>query len=206
MRHLFIVLVSLVSLYANELVYISNDANEANLEKLYHKYNKTLLINDSKVYLIPSKCLLERYYGGASQGNLILATAPQQTQKIVITQEVFEAKDESTIKDKIEVEKSLALIEGKAPKAFLDDKEGRGFGGASELPLDFSFQKLEAKKVYMKPVEKNITPKKATKAHVHPTCQLLEDGSGYRLEKIKGAKFYKNKSFQTIENPTIVFK
>jgi len=206
MKHLFIVLVSMASLYANELVYISNDTNEASLESLYQKYKQPLLLNDSKVYLIPSECLLERYFGGASEGKLILATSPQQTQQIVITQEVFEAKDENTIKDKVEVEKSLALIEGKIPKAFLDDKEGRGFGGASETPLDFTFQKIEAKKVYMKPVEEQNDVKKETETYKHPSCKLLPDGSGYQLENIDDASFYSDQNTQSIENPTIIFK
>ncbi len=206
MRHLFIVLVYLAPLFANELVYISNNTDEPNLEKLYQKYKQTLLINDAKVYLIPSTCVLERYFGGASEGNLILTQVPQQTQSIMITQEVFEAKDESIIQDKIEVEKSLALIEGKVSKAFLDDNEGRGFGGASELPLDFTFQKLEAKKVYMKPAEEKHTVEKKVKTDTHPTCQLLGDGSGYRLENINDAKFYSNKVFRSIKDQTVVFK
>jgi len=206
MKHLFIVLFSLVSLYANELIYISNDAHEENLETLQQKYRQTLLVNDTKVYLIPSDCLLERYFGGASQGDLILSEAPQQTQKVVITQEVFEAKDETVIKDKIEVEKSIALIEGKVSKAFLDDKEGRGFGGASEVPLDFTFQKVEAKKVYMKPAAPHTPVIKETKTHQHPRCKLLEDGSGYELKHINKAKFYSNKGFDSIGNPTIMFK
>jgi hypothetical protein len=193
-------------MYANELIYISNNTDDSNLKELHQKYKQTLLINNSKIYLIPSDCCLERYFGGASQGSITLSKAPDQTKKIVITQEVFEAKDESVIKEKIEVEKSIALIEGKVSKAFLDDKEGRGFGGASEIPLDFTFQKVEAKKVYMKPVEASTPVLEKTKTSQHPTCKLLNDGSGYELKHIKMAQFYSDKGISPIINSTILFK
>ena len=45
---------------------------------------------------------------------------------------MFEAKDTTVIEKKIEQEKAVLLVEGKISKAFLDDKEGRGFGGESE--------------------------------------------------------------------------
>ena len=119
---------------------------------------------------------------------------------------MFEAKDETVIKEKIELEKSIALIEGKVSKAFLEDKEGRGFGGASEIPLDFTFQKAEAKKVYMKPVQEQTSAIAKTKASQHPTCQLLIDGSGYELKHLKAAQFYSGERVNPITNPTILFK
>ena len=206
MRLFTLVLLSITSIYANELIYISNNTSDDNLKELHQKYKQTLVINDSKIYIIPSDCRLERYFGGASQGHVKLSKAPQQTQKIVITQEVFEAKDETAIKEKIEVEKSVALIEGKVSKAFLDDKEGRGFGGASETPLDFTFQKVEAKKVYMKPVEEHTPVVEETKVSQHPTCKLLNDGSGYELNHIKAAQLYSNAGISPILSPIILFK
>lgn len=206
MRLFTLVLLSITSIYANELIYISNNANDDNLKELHLKYRQILLINDSKVYLIPSECLLERYFGGASQGNVTLSKAPEQTQTIVITQEVFEAKDETFVQEKIEVEKSIALIEGKVSKAFLDDKEGRGFGGASQIPLDFTFQKAKAKKVYMKAAEEQTPVAKGPKSSQYPTCKLLNDGSGYELKHVKAAQFYSDKGIRPIENSTILFK
>lgn len=206
MRLFTLVLLSIANIYANELIYISNNTTDDNLKELHQKYKQTLLINDSKIYLIPSDCRLERYFGGASQGNITLNKAPQQTQEIIITQEVFEAKDETVIKEKIEVEKSIALIEGKVSKAFLDDKEGRGFGGASEIPLDFTFQKAEAKKVYMKPQEEQTPVIEKPKASQHPTCKLLNDGSGYELKHTEAAQFYSDEGIRPILNSTILFK
>ncbi len=184
MRYLLGVLFSISSIWADELIYISNDTNPRNLDSLEKKYKQRLLISDKRVYLIPSACKLERYFGGASQGELKLSKVPQQTQKIFITQEVFEAEDESAIREKIQVEKSIALIEGKVSKAFLEDKEGRGYGGASELPLDFSFQQKEVRKAYMKPVEGEKEHVKKAKSSHHPRCRLLDDGSAYELKDL----------------------
>lgn len=206
MRLFILVLLSITSIYANELIYISNNTSDDTLKELHQKYKQILVINDSKIYLIPSDCRLERYFGGTSQGDVTLSKAPEQTQKIVITQEVFEAKDETIIKEKIKVEKSIALIEGKVSKAFLDDKEGRGFGGASEVPLDFTFQKVEAKKVYMKPIEEQTPVLKETKTSDHPACELLDDGSGYKLKHIKSAQFYSDEGLSPIVNSTILFQ
>ncbi len=206
MRLFTLVLLSIVSLQANELIYISNNTDETNLKELHEKYKQPLLLNRSKVYLIPSECRLQRYFGGSSQGEVILGKKPQQVQKLVITQEVFEAKDESVLQKKIEVEKSIALIEGKVSKAFLDDKEGRGFGGASELPLDFTFQKVEAKKLYMKPIQEQTPVAEETEASQHPVCRLLDDGSGYELKHIEAAQFYSHTGISSILNSIIIFK
>jgi len=201
-----LLLASVVSSFAMELIYISNDANSDNLKKLEETYKQKLLINNSYVYLIPSDCRLNRYFGGASSGDLELTKNPEQTQEIVITQAVFEAKNETEITEKIEVEKSIALVEGKVSKAFLDDKEGRGFGGASEVPLDFSFQKIKATAVNMTPKKETKVIKEEAKPYVHPSCKLLEDGSGYTLFNTKEAQFYSNKQATPITEETILFK
>lgn len=205
MRNFFVLLLTISGLSAHELIYISNDASQQNLEGLYQAYKQALLINEKKVYLIPSDCRLERYFGGASQAAVKLSKSPEQTREIIITQEVFEANDESVIKEKIEVEKSIALVEGKVSKAFLDDKEGRGYGGASQTPLDFTFQKIAATQVYMKPEAQKKPKTTDVKPSQHPSCQLLNDGSGYQLEHIKDANLYFDQSLHPISNSTILF-
>ena len=206
MRTLLLFLCLLSSFYAYELIYISDDSNIQSLKSLEKNYRQTLLINEKKVYLIPSDCRLERYFGGTSQGLVKLGKRPEQTQEIVLTQEVFEAKDETVIKEKIEIEKSIALVEGKVSKAFLDDKEGRGFGGASEIPLDFTFQKIAAKQSNMK-VSKRLEPMiKDARKHQHPSCQLLENGSGYTLEHLNKAQFYSQEIFSPIIKNSVLFK
>ena len=205
MRSFVLSLLALSSVSAHELIYISNDTNPKNLSHLQNTYKQTLLVNDKKVYLIPSDCRLERYFGGASQVPVKLSKVPEQTQKISITQEIFEAKDESIIKKKIEVEKSIALVEGKISKAFLDDQEGRGYGGASQVPLDFTFQKIAATQVHMKPETKEKPVKAITRPSQHPSCQLLNDGSGYQLQYIKDAYIYSDKDLHPISDTTILF-
>ncbi len=206
MRLFALVLFALANTYANELIYISNNTSDDNLKELHQKYGQNLVINDLKIYLVPSDCRLERHFGGASEGTLKLSKAPQQTQDIVITQEVFEAKDETVISQKIELEKSIALIEGKVPKAFLDDKEGRGFGGASEIPLDFTFQKAQAKKTYMKPLQESSLVTEEISSSQHPSCRLLSDGSGYLLEHIKAAQLYSDSGIRPIIDSIVRFK
>ena len=133
MKMLCLLLLSLASCYGAELTYISNDTGIKNLESLENKYKQALLINEARVYLITKECQLKRYFGAASEGELKLVQIPRHTETILITQEVFEAKDEKEIQEKIETEKSISLIEGRVAKAFLEDKEGRGFGGFSEI-------------------------------------------------------------------------
>jgi len=213
MRITSLLLACTMSTFATELIYISNDTNAENLQKLEETYKQKLLLNNSYVYLIPSDCRLNRYFGGASNGNLQLTKNPEQTKQIIITQAVFEAKSETEITEKIEVEKSIALVEGKVSKAFLDDKEGRGFGGASEVPLDFSFQKIKATSVNMVAATEHKVIKKDVrsetdfrKPYVHPSCALIEDGSGYVLSNTKEAQFYSNAKLENISKSTILFK
>lgn len=205
MRSLFLSLLALSSLGAYELIYISNDANPKNLSHLQNTYKQTLLVNDKKVYLIPSDCRLERYFGGASQVPIKLSKVPEQTEKIILTQELFEAKDESIIKEKLEVKKSIALVEGKVAKAFLDDNDGRGYGGASQTPLDFTFQKTAATQVHMKNVAKEKAAKTTVRPSQHPSCQLLNDGSGYQLQHINDAYLYLDQDLHPISNTIILF-
>lgn len=204
MRPLFLLLLCLLPLFAVELIYVSNDTEVKNLEQLEKKYKQPLLINGNHIYLIPEECRLMRYFGGASQTRLQLIEGPEQTQELVITQEIFDAKDKSDIEEKIQVQKAIALVEGKIPKAFLEDQDGRGYGGASEIPLDFSFQKTEAQTGSAKPVNENDTPAKA-ESYSHPRCELLKDGSGYNIEGSQQAQLYSNKKFTPIDK-TILFE
>jgi hypothetical protein len=199
MKSAAIALCLVASLSADELLLIGTQSTPTELENLYQKYAQPLLLSGDAVYLLPSGCLVPRYFGGASEGKLSLAKMPAHTRSIAVSQEVFEAKDETEISKKIEREKSIALVEGKVAKAFLQDGEGRGFGGASELALDFSFQKEEALAA-VKPVEKEKTPAQ------RPSCRLNEDGSGYILEHINDARFYSNEGLVAVKNGLITFK
>jgi len=207
MRAFFLALLFLNCSYAYELTYISNNPSIENLKMLSKTYKQALLLNDNKVYLIPSDCRLERYFGGFNQDMPKSSIQAPLTQETINSQEVFEAKDETVLKEKVELEKSIALVEGKVPKAFLDDTEKRGFGGASEIPLDFTFQRIEAKKVHMKPAQEHKPIIEKAKAYQHPSCKLLDDATGYQLIHLKkDAKFFINGNLSSVHKNIVKFK
>ncbi len=204
MKSVILFCISLFSSCAAELTYISDNIMEENLKLLSTQYAQEVLVDQNCVYLIPRSCQLQRYFGGASEGRLKLVQMPQQTENIPITKEIFEAKETKDIEAKLQTEKSLDLLEGKIAKAFLDDEDGRGFGGSSEVPLDFSIQKSEAKQINNSIADKE-DPSKSDDENGVPSCQLLKDGSGYRLENLHGPKLYSPNGWVPILNHTILF-
>lgn len=197
MRLLFFLLAG-VTMYGADLIHISNDPATKNLELLTEKYQQTFYVNKNGVYLIPSECRSERYFGGASEGVLNLIKGPMRTETILNTQEVFEAKEEKQIVKKIELEKTFAIAEGKISKDFLEDKEGRGFGGASEVPLVIHNETQPA--VQETPVKAQV------KQIQHPFCQLLQDGSGYKVGSSSNGRLYRDGTFTSIVNDTVLFQ
>lgn len=162
------------------------------------KYQETFFVNENGVYLIPSECRSERYFGGASEGVLNLIKGPMRTETILNTQEVFEAKEEKQIVKKIELEKTFAIAEGRISKDFLEDKEGRSFGGASEVPLVIHNDIV--------PVVQETSVKVQVKQIQHPSCQLLQDGSGYKIGSVHNGRLYKDGIFTSIVNDTVLFQ
>lgn len=195
---IFFFLLAGVAAYSGDLIYLSSDSSPKNLEMLKGKYQQTLLLSDNGVYLIPSECQSERYFGGASEGVLNLIKGPMRTETVLNTQEVFEAKDEKEIVKKIELDKTFAIAEGKVSKDFLEDKEGRGFGGASEVALVIH-NEIEPKLSERLAIEQ---PKKEVK---RPSCQLLQDGSGYKIDSLNNGKLYINGTFSSVVNNTVLF-
>lgn len=181
-----------MSLYGADLIQIANEASMQQLEHLNQKYQQPLLVDGSKVYLIPTACRLDRYYGGSSQGVLELVQAPNQTEKILMTQEVFEANETTQIMKKIEQEKSIAIAEAKISRAFLEDKEGRGFGGASQVPLDFSFEKVQVLLEGASASDKVASSKEVVVVTSVPQCDILNDGSGYHIDSLNSPQLYRN--------------
>ncbi len=198
MKRLFLFLAS-VSAYSADLIYLSNDVSQANIELIAQKYQKPLLLGESGVYLIPSECQSERYYGGASEGVLNTVKGPMRAESVLTTQEVFEAKDEKEIVKKIELDKTFAIADGKVAKDFLEDKEGRGYGGASEVPLVIH-NEIQVS------VTKEVIKTQATTKIQHPTCQMLFDGSGYKIGSLDNGRLYVNGSFSSVENNTVLFR
>lgn len=197
MRILVFLLAS-ISAYSADLIYISSDLSAENLERINSKYQQTFLISDSGVYLIPSECQSERYFGGASEGILNLIKGPIRTETVLTTQDVFEAKEEKQIIKKIELDKTFAIAEGKISKDFLEDKEGRGFGGASEVPI------VIHKEVTSPTV--TLSVKAEGKEIQHPNCEILNDGSGYKIGAMTNGRLYTNGKMISIVNNTVLFQ
>ena len=194
----FLILLAGISSYAGELIYISSDITPKNLETLHAKYQQMLILDENGVYLVPSECRSERYFGGASEGVLTLVKGPIRTEAVLNTQEVFEAKEEKQIIEKIEQDKRFALAEGKITKDFLEDKEGRGFGGASEMPLVIRNE--------VEPITPKVVIAAKPKPHKRPSCQILLNGSGYKIDPLTNGRLYVDgKTIPIVEN-TISFE
>lgn len=192
---IFFLLLACIAANAADLIYLSDDTSAANLEILNAKYQQTLLLTDSGAYLIPFECQSERYFGGASEGILNLIQGPIRTETVLNTQEVFEAKDEKEIIKKIELDKTFAIAAGKISKDFLEDKEGRGFGGASEVSL-----------VIHNEIEPKLAIEQPKKEVKHPSCQLLKDGSGYKISSLNNGRLYINGVLSSIVDNTVLFR
>lgn len=198
MKIIFSLTILTVYLSAFDLIYVSNSVEISNLKAIQDRYKKDIVISDSRAYIVPSECLLARHFGGLSQNRVNIAGEELQNGYLSVTQEVFEAKDAKTIKKEIEKQKISDNIEAKVAKAFLDDASGHLFGGLSQGSVDLSKQK-EIVKESTKEIIKD------SKNNKHPTCKLLDDGSGYILFDIKDAKLYTNDEIKPLES-TISFK
>ena len=73
-----------------------------------------------------------RYFGGHSQGELILPKSTTHTAPLVTTEEVFSAKSASDIDKVVESNQLKDIASGKTAKEFLEDKTGHLYGGLSE--------------------------------------------------------------------------
>lgn len=194
----FLILLAGISTYAGDLIYLSRDITPANLETLSGKYQQMLVVEDNGVYLVPSECRSERYFGGASEGVLNLVKGPMRTETVPNTQEVFEAKEEKQITNKIELDKTFAMAEGKISKDFLEDKEGRGFGGVSEVPLVIHNE--------IEPVSPKVVVKAQVKMSLRPGCQMLMDGSGYKFDALNNGRLYINGKIIPMRSDTVSFQ
>lgn len=195
---IFAFLLASVTVYSADLIYLSSDASAKNLEMINAKYQQTFLVSDGGVYLIPSECQSERYFGGASEGVLNLINGPIRTETVLTTQDVFEAKEEKQIIKKIELDKTFAIAEGKISKDFLEDREGRGYGGASETPLIMHNEII--------PLIVKASVKAEVKEIQRPNCEILNDGSGYKIGGMTNARLYTNGKMIQVVNDTVLFQ
>ena len=177
-------------------MHVSNSTDEKSLGELNERYKKDIVISGNRAYIVPSDCLLVRHFGGLSQNRVEVVGKELQNGYLATTQEVFEAKDAAAIKKEILKQKISDNIEAKVAKAFLDDKDGHLFGGLSQGNVD-----LRAQKEVVKERSKEV----AQESYKHPTCKLLDDGSGYMLYDTKDAKLYKSDEIKPLQTSTILF-
>lgn len=196
MKIFFSLTLLIASLSAFELIHVSNSIQPESLKELQERYKKDILISDSRAYIVPSECLLVRHFGGLSQNRVDIVGEELQNGYLSVTQEVFEAKDVQTIKKEIQKQKISDTVEAKVAKAFLDDKDGHLFGGLSQGNVN-----LKAQKEVVREISKEIVQE----SYKHPTCKLLDDGSGYMLYDTKDAKLYTNDKIKDIQNINILF-
>lgn len=186
----FIFLLS--SLYAVELIHISNSTDANELKVLYAKYKKEIVIYENRSYIVPSQCLLERGYGGLSNNkSLNLPSDGLLSGNIVINEKIFKATDTKDIKESIAKQKISDEVEGKVAKAFLDDNSGHLFGGISQGKVN-----LDEQKIVVKSIKNDFQ---------HPECKLLKNGLGYSIN-IDGAKIYKDSKLSDIKERTLFFE
>jgi hypothetical protein len=90
------------------------------------------------------------------------------------------------------------MAEGKISKDFLEDKEGRGFGGASEVPLVIrnDIETSAPKEVVNTPMKQNQ----------RPSCKILVDGSGYKIDTLSNGRLYTNGKITPMLNDTVSFQ
>ena len=196
MKIIFSLTLLIASLSAFELIHVSNSVEIDSLKELQERYKKDIVISDSRAYIVPSECLLVRHFGGLSQNRVNIVGQELQNGYLSVTQEVFEAKDVQTIKKEIQKQKISDTVEAKVAKAFLDDNEGHLFGGLSQGNVDLKVQKEVLKERNKEAVQES---------YKHPTCKLLDDGSGYMLFDAKDAKLYKSDEIKPLQTSTILF-
>ena len=78
-----------------------------------------------------------RYFGGESNGELIVAKSLKYTAPLVVTEEVFIAKSSDDIDKVVEEKKTFDIKNGNGAKEFIVEKTGHLYGGYSEGTLNF---------------------------------------------------------------------
>lgn len=180
------------SLYAVELIHISNSVDANELKVLYSKYKKDIVIYENRSYIVPSQCLLERGYGGLSNNkSLNLPSDGLLSGNIAINENIFKATDTKDIKESIVKQKISDEVEGKIAKAFLDDKSGHLYGGISQGTVN-----LDEQKVIVKSIKSDFK---------HPECNILDSGIGYSLN-VDGVEIYKGGNIVNSQKNIIYFE
>jgi len=188
------ILASVALLSAYELIHISNSVDLQNLQKLKEKYKKDIFISDNRAYLVPSECLLERYFGGLSQNTVELPNSELYYSSHAVNEKIFDAKDEKEIEEEIAKQKISDTIEAKEAKEFLEENSGHLYGGLSEGAIDLKAQKKVVKE---KPKEEAL--------YKNPECRVLDDGSGYEIYGAKSIQLYNSQKIIDIKESILFY-
>jgi hypothetical protein len=81
---------------------------------------------------------LERYFGGMAEAKEKLVSSEILNASVTLTEEMFTAKDTKTLEKEIKAKKLTLISEGKVPREFLEDPDGRLFDGLSQTPIKIS--------------------------------------------------------------------
>ena len=73
-----------------------------------------------------------RYFGGLSQNEVVLPKSSTYSAPLVVTEEVFIAKNADDIDKVVQKQKLNDIASGKSAKEFLEDRTGHLYGGLSE--------------------------------------------------------------------------
>ncbi len=188
------ILASIASLSAYELIHISNSVDLQSLKELGQKYKKDVVISDRRAYLIPSECLLDRYFGGLSQNRVELPNSDLYHSSYAVNEKIFDAKDDQEVEEEIIKQKISDTIQAKEAKEFLEENNGHLYGGLSEGVVDLGAQKNIVK----------AAPQES-KTYRHPECRVLDDSSGYEIYGAKNIQIYSNEKIIDIKE-SILFK
>ncbi len=183
--------------YAEPLILVGEHIDKPSLEQLSLTYQKSILVADGNAYLVPKSCALERFYGGISQGNL---KEFKKENSLPRNPSIFEAKDDKAFEQKDAQDRAIAIVEGSLPEAFINVDSGRHYAGVSQAPLNLSQQMRKAQITAEAPVRPLPKEQKT-----HPSCELLEDGSGYRLHHVDQSYFYTHNKQIPVLNNTVLF-
>ena len=93
---------------------------------VFNTYADTLHVEDTK-----------RYFGGISEVKAELPKSLTYSAPVIVTAEVFRAKDDVEFDKAIEGQKQEQIDSGKVAKEFLENDNGHLFGGISEGKLSF---------------------------------------------------------------------
>ena len=94
------------------------------------------------LYAISTSEKAPRYFGGLSQNEVLLPKSSTYSAPLIVTEEVFVAKNTDDIDKVVQKQKVSDIASGKYVKEFLEDRSGHLYGGLSENKIDLQTKKI----------------------------------------------------------------